>query len=130
MPYVCLLLQGEVMVRLPVLCPHCHSDQVLKGGKTTAGHQRSQCQNTDCPHESFQLDLVYTGRAPALKERMPLPHALRRGGQGLQRWGWSSQWSWTRSGSAVACGCAMLLPTAFVWSCVHREQPRAEGLPL
>ncbi len=64
------------MVRLPVLCPHCHSDQVLKGGTTTAGHPRSQCQNTDGPHESFQLDLVYTGRAPALKERRPLPHAL------------------------------------------------------
>jgi len=23
-----------------VLCPHCHSDQVIKGGKTKAGQQR------------------------------------------------------------------------------------------
>jgi hypothetical protein len=22
------------MVLMPVLCPHCHSDQVIKGGKT------------------------------------------------------------------------------------------------
>ena len=58
------------MVRLPVLCPHCHSDQVIKGGQTTAGQQRSKCQNTDCPRDSFQLTLVYTGRAPAIKEQI------------------------------------------------------------
>ena len=28
------------MVLIPVLCPHCHSDQVIKGGKTKAGQQR------------------------------------------------------------------------------------------
>jgi hypothetical protein len=28
------------MVLIPVLCPHCHSDQVIKGGKTKAGRQR------------------------------------------------------------------------------------------
>jgi len=32
------------MVRMPVLCPHCHSDQVIKGGKTTAGQQRYNCR--------------------------------------------------------------------------------------
>jgi hypothetical protein len=37
------------MVLMPVLCPHCHSDQVIKGGKTKAGQQRYKCQNTDCP---------------------------------------------------------------------------------
>ena len=58
------------MVRLPVLCPHCHSDQAIKGGKTTAGQQRYKCQNTDCPRYSFQLDLVYKGRAPAIQEQI------------------------------------------------------------
>jgi transposase-like protein len=58
------------MVRIPVLCPHCHSDQVIKGGKTTAGQQRYKCQNRDCPRYSFQLDLVYKGRAPAIKEQI------------------------------------------------------------
>jgi hypothetical protein len=28
------------MVLMPVLCPHCHSDHVIKGGKTKAGQQR------------------------------------------------------------------------------------------
>ncbi len=55
---------------MPVLCPHCHSDQVIKGGKTKAGQQRYKCQNTTCPHYSFQLDLLYKGRAPAIKEQI------------------------------------------------------------
>ena len=58
------------MVLIAVLCPHCHSDQVIKGGKTKAGQQRSKCQNTGCPRDSFQLDLLYKGRAPAIKEQM------------------------------------------------------------
>ena len=41
------------MVLMPVLCPHCHSDQVIKGGKTKAGQQRYKCQNSDCPCYSF-----------------------------------------------------------------------------
>ena len=58
------------MVLIPVLCPHCHSDQVIKGGKTKAGQQRYKCQNSGCPHYSFQLDLLYKGRAPAIKEQI------------------------------------------------------------
>ena len=58
------------MVRILVRCPHCHSDHVIKGGKTTAGQQRSKCQNTACPHYSFQLELLYKGRAPAIKEQI------------------------------------------------------------
>src|SRR5215510_3713509 len=58
------------MVRISVLCPHCHSDQVIKGGKTKAGQQRYKCQNTACPPYSFQLDLLYKGRAPAIKDQI------------------------------------------------------------
>src|SRR5262245_4235915 len=58
------------MVLRPILCPHCHSHHVIKGGKTKAGQQRYKCQNTSCPHYSFQLDLLYKGRAPAIKEQI------------------------------------------------------------
>ena len=58
------------MVLIPVRCLHCHSDQVIKGGKTKAGQQRYKCQNTACPHYSFQRDLLYKGRAPAIKEQI------------------------------------------------------------
>jgi transposase-like protein len=53
-----------------VLCPHCHSDHVSKGGKTQAGQQRYKGQNPDCPCYSFQLNLLYKGRAPAIKEQI------------------------------------------------------------
>ena len=44
--------------------------QVIKGGKTKAGQQRFKCQNTACPHFSFQRDLLYKGRAPTIKEQI------------------------------------------------------------
>ena len=56
------------MVLLPVLCPHGHSDHVIKGGQTTAGQQRSKGQNTACPHASLQRALLDKGCAPALTE--------------------------------------------------------------
>jgi transposase-like protein len=37
------------MVRMPVLCPPCHSDQVIKGGKTKAGQHRYTGQHIGCP---------------------------------------------------------------------------------
>jgi transposase-like protein len=43
---------------------------VIKGGKTKAGQQHYKCQNTDCPHYSFQLELLYKGRAPAIQEQI------------------------------------------------------------
>jgi insertion element IS1 protein InsB len=58
------------MVLIPVLCPHCQSDHVIKGGKTKAGQQRFQCQNTACSCYCFQLALLYKGRAPAIKEQI------------------------------------------------------------
>jgi transposase-like protein len=53
------------MVLIPMLCPHCHSDQIIKGGKTKAGQPRYKCQNTDCPHYSLQRDLVKSAKAAA-----------------------------------------------------------------
>src|SRR6266571_6481064 len=69
------------MVLMPVLCPHCHSDCVIKGGKTKAGQQRFKCQNTDCPCYSFQLDLLYKGRTPAIKEQIV---DMSRNGSGIR----------------------------------------------
>ena len=60
-------MQEVTMVLISVLCPHCHSDDVIKGGTTKAGTQRYKCQNAACPHYSFQRDLIYKGRSPAIK---------------------------------------------------------------
>jgi transposase-like protein len=58
------------MVLIPVCCPHCQSDQVIKGGTTKAGKQRYKCQNSACPCYSFQLDLSYQGHSPEIKEQI------------------------------------------------------------
>jgi insertion element IS1 protein InsB len=69
------------MVLMPVLCPHCHSDQVIKGGKTKTGIQRYKCLNVNCPRYSFQLDLMYKGRCPAIKEQIV---DMRLNGSGIR----------------------------------------------
>ena len=46
------------MVLMPVLCPSCHSDRVITGGKTTAGQQHSPCQNAACPHYALPRDFL------------------------------------------------------------------------
>jgi|SoiMetStandDraft_2_1073263.scaffolds.fasta_scaffold60976_2 insertion element IS1 protein InsB len=56
------------MILLPVLCPHCHSDHVIKGGKTKTSRQRYKCANPACPHDAFQLDLQYKGHLPAIQQ--------------------------------------------------------------
>ena len=58
------------MVLIPVLCPHCQSDQVIRGGTTKAGKQRYRCQNVDCSHYSFVLNPAYQGRLPEIKEQV------------------------------------------------------------
>jgi transposase-like protein len=64
------LVREVMMVLIPVFCPHCQSDQVIKGGKTQVSKQRYKCQNAACPHYSFQLDLTYKGRSPEIKDRI------------------------------------------------------------
>ena len=40
---------------IAVQCPHCHSDQSVKRGKTDRGTPRSLCQNTGGAIGSFLL---------------------------------------------------------------------------
>jgi transposase-like protein len=58
------------MIRIPVPCPYCQSEQVVKGGKADTGKQRYRCQNPACAHRSFLLDLAYKGRLPAIKQQV------------------------------------------------------------
>jgi transposase-like protein len=44
------------MTFLSVQCPHCHSNQIVKRGKTGCGTPRYLCQNTLCAPGSFLLD--------------------------------------------------------------------------
>lgn len=58
------------MVLIPVCCPHCGSDQVVKRGKTENAKQRYLCQNQDCPAKTFILDYAYKGYLPEIKQRI------------------------------------------------------------
>jgi len=61
--------EGTV-VRIPVVCPYCQSDRVVKRGKTDTGKQRYRCHNPPCPHHSFLLDPAYKGRLPEIKQQI------------------------------------------------------------
>ena len=72
------------MVLIPVRCPQCHSDQVIKGGMTKACKQRYRCQNSNCPRYSFVLEPSYQGHLPEVQARQSrrrghLPHPLFQG---------------------------------------------------
>jgi len=50
-----------------VRCLHCHSEQIVKRGKTRRGTQRYLCQNTACTTGSFLLDNRNRGCLPEVK---------------------------------------------------------------
>jgi transposase-like protein len=69
------------MALIPVRCPYCQSTQVIKGGKTDTGTQRSRCHNPACSHQSFLLDPAYKGRSPESKQQVL---NLSRNGSGVR----------------------------------------------
>lgn len=58
------------MVLIPVCCPHCGHDQVVKRGKTENGKQRYLCQQPECSVNTFILDYDYNGYLPEVKRRI------------------------------------------------------------
>ena len=58
------------MVLVPVTCPYCHSDQIIKGGQTETGKQRYRCHNPDCPYQSFLLRLILDSRSVKFEDEL------------------------------------------------------------
>lgn len=58
------------MVLEPVCCPHCHTTDVVKNGKSGEGKQRYRCRHADCARSSFILDYTYRGHVPAVKQQV------------------------------------------------------------
>ena len=56
------------MTFIAVRCLHCHSEQIVKRGKTRRGTQRYLCQNTACTTGSFLLDYRNRGCLPEVKQ--------------------------------------------------------------
>jgi transposase-like protein len=58
------------MASVPVYCPQCDSDHVVKRGKTDVGKQRYLCQNDACAQRTFILEYCYRGRLPEVKRQI------------------------------------------------------------
>jgi len=58
------------MVLISVCCPGCHSDQVVKCGKTDQSKQRYRCQNEECSTKTFILNYDYNGYLPEVKKKI------------------------------------------------------------
>lgn len=58
------------MVLIPVRCPHCGSDHVLKRGKTENAKQRYLCQQPECLAQTCILDYDYHGYLPEVKKQI------------------------------------------------------------
>lgn len=57
-------------VWVAVECPHCHSSDVVKNGKSAKQKQRYLCQNDECPYRTFILEQSYPGRLREVKEQI------------------------------------------------------------
>jgi insertion element IS1 protein InsB len=55
---------------MAVRCPHCHSEQIVKRGKTRRGKQRYRCPNTAWTQGSFLLDYRHRGCLPEVKHQI------------------------------------------------------------
>ena len=58
------------MTFIAVRCPHCHSEQIIKRGKTARGTQRYLCQNALCTTGSFLLDYRNRGCVSEVKQQI------------------------------------------------------------
>ena len=58
------------MVFEPVCCPHCHTTDVVKNGKSAEGKQRYRCRHAECPRASFILNYSYRGYLPEVKRQI------------------------------------------------------------
>ena len=58
------------MVFIPVCCPHCDSDHIVKCGITAAGNQRYRCQNDACRQRTFIRDYRYRAYRPEVKRQI------------------------------------------------------------
>ncbi|MEW6491077.1 MAG: IS1 family transposase [Cyanobacteriota bacterium] len=44
---------------MAVCCPHCHSSEVVRHGKSTNGKQRFRCLEPKCLYQTFSIVLTY-----------------------------------------------------------------------
>ena len=58
------------MALIAVLCPHCNSDQVIKGGQARRWETALPLSESSMFARSFVLKPAYVGRLPAVKQQI------------------------------------------------------------
>jgi transposase-like protein len=64
------ILKERSMAVIPVRCPSCDGEAVVKRGKTETGKQRYLCQNAACSCRTFLLDYTNRGYLPSVKRQI------------------------------------------------------------
>jgi len=57
-------------VLIAVTCPDCHSNDVVKHGKSSQGKQRYRCRNDECLRRTFMGDYSYEGLKRTVKQKI------------------------------------------------------------
>ena len=55
---------------VPMMCPHCGSEEVIKSGTSANGTQRYRCKNTACSKTTFLQKYGYKGCMKRVKEKI------------------------------------------------------------
>jgi transposase-like protein len=58
------------MVLIPVKCPYCDSDNIVKYGKNSKGIQVYYCRNIECSHKKFPEQYTYKACDPKVKKQI------------------------------------------------------------
>ena len=58
------------MTVIPVRCPSCDGDTVVKRGNTDRSKQRYLCQNEACSYHTFLVDYTNRGYLPSVKRQI------------------------------------------------------------
>lgn len=57
-------------VLVAIRCPHCQSAEVIRHGRSSNGKPRLRCLNSECPYQTFSLNLAHPGRKPEVKQQI------------------------------------------------------------
>jgi len=58
------------MVSIPLKCPHCESEDVVKNGHYANGKQRYKCKNPDCHCKAFMSTYTNKAHDPKVKAKI------------------------------------------------------------
>ena len=56
------------VVLIPIVCPQCGSENIVKNGHDANGKQRYVCNNAECPRKAFVIEYTYNAYKPEVQQ--------------------------------------------------------------